>query len=164
VDLFEARRLEAAGKLPPLLLFWSHKGIGPGPWMLSQWYPAPFEIDGIRYATAEHWMMAGKARLFGDDTALEKVLATDDPAEAKEVGRAVRDFDGKKWAAAAADLVLAGSIAKFSSTEELRWYLVGTAPRVLVEASPTDAIWGVGLNAADRNVWKPTCWPGTNLG
>src|SRR3974377_110743 len=62
-----------------------------------EWADARFEVDGIEYQTAEHWMMAGKARLFGDDDTLEKILAAASPAEAKALGRVVRGFDESVW-------------------------------------------------------------------
>jgi ribA/ribD-fused uncharacterized protein len=162
MDLTTLLDLERRDRLPPLRFFWGHHGEGPGPWMLSQWYPSPFTVDGVRYATAEHWMMAAKARLFGDDDALQRVLGTDDPVQAKAAGRAVRGFDAARWSEAADEVVLAGSIAKFTSTDELRWYLVGTAPAVLVEASPEDTVWGIGLTARHRDAWRPSRWRGTN--
>lgn len=162
MDLDALRDLERQGELPPLLLFWGHTGEGPGPWVLSQWYPTPFTVDGVRYATAEHWMMAAKARLFGDDEALAKVLASDDPRDAKAAGRGVRGFDSRRWAAEADGAVVAGSIAKFTSSELLSSYLLGTAPAVLVEASPVDAVWGTGLATDHPDARVPSRWPGTN--
>lgn len=81
---------EAAGRAPKFLPFWGHPpqpdgSIGPG--CLSQWWPSAFTVDGVRYATGEHWMMAGKARLFGDDVALGQVLAARSPGAAKAAGR-----------------------------------------------------------------------------
>jgi ribA/ribD-fused uncharacterized protein len=70
-------------------------------------------VDGAVYPTAEHWMMAGKVRLFRDDQALAAVLGAPSPKAAKAAGRAVRDFDEQAWAAARFDLVVAGNLAKF---------------------------------------------------
>jgi predicted NAD-dependent protein-ADP-ribosyltransferase YbiA (DUF1768 family) len=65
-----------AGARPRWLFFWGHtaKGPGVGPWVLSNWFPSPFVIDEVEYPTNEHWMMAEKARLFGDHVALARVL------------------------------------------------------------------------------------------
>lgn len=162
MDLDQLRDLERRGELPHLLLFWGHTGEEPGPWLLSQWYPTPFTVDGVRYATAEHWMMAAKARLFGDEHALAQVLASDDPRHAKAAGRRVRGFDSHRWAVEADEAVVAGSIAKFTTSELLSSYLLGTAPAVLVEASPVDAVWGTGLAADHPDARVPSRWPGTN--
>jgi ribA/ribD-fused uncharacterized protein len=162
-DLVE---LEQAGSLPELLLFWGHRppaggGIGRG--CFSQWYPAPFTVDGVRYATAEHFMMAGKARLFGDAEAERLVLASDDPGKAKGAGRRVRGFAEDTWAAHRYDLVVAANAAKFGRHSALKNFLLGTGERVLVEASPTDTIWGIGLSAAQPEARHPSQWRGLNL-
>jgi ribA/ribD-fused uncharacterized protein len=141
-------RLEEQGELPELLLFWGHrppKGGGVGKACLSQWYPAPFTVDGVRYATAEHFMMAGKARLFGDAEAEKRVLAGDDPGKAKGAGRKVRGFDEETWAEHRYDLVVAANEAKFGQHPALRDFLLATGDRVLVEASPYDTVWGFRL-------------------
>lgn len=133
------------------VFFWNPEpeldgSIGPG--CLSQWWPAPFVVDGVRYATAEHFMMAGKARVFGDVEAEASVLADDDPAHAKAVGRAVRGYDTAVWAEHRVDVVTRGNVAKFSQHPDLATYLASTGDAVLVEASPEDRIWG--------SAWPPT--------
>ncbi|MEV0320561.1 NADAR family protein [Streptomyces sp. NPDC050658] len=148
------------------LHFWGHRprrdgSLGAG--CLSQWWLAPFTVDGVEYGTAEHWMMAGKARLFGDAEAERAVLASRTPAEAKNNGRLVRGFDEAIWERERFGIVVEGSVHKFSSTDELRSFLVGTGERVLVEASPLDRIWGVGLAADDERIQDPEQWRGPNL-
>jgi len=159
--------LERAGTLPPLVMFWGHRprqgATGPGPWVLSQWFPAEFTVDGRRYATAEHWMMAEKARLFGDEVAESQVFATGDPAEVQSVGRSVQGFDHDRWVAHRFGAVVAGSLAKFGQDPVLRDYLLSTAGKVLVEASPRDAIWGIGVDRDDPRAARPSEWPGLNL-
>lgn len=146
------------------VLFWGHTGGSgdAGKACLSQWYPAPFHVDGVRYATAEHWMMAEKARLFGDDAALARVLHDDDPAKAKQAGRGVRGFDAARWSAASFDVVVRGNLAKFGAHEPLARFLVDTGDAVLVEASPHDRIWGIGLRESDPAARDPHAWRGDN--
>ncbi|WP_051970329.1 NADAR family protein [Kitasatospora azatica] len=158
--------LTAAGVQPKYLFFWGHQpqrdgSIGPG--SLSQWWPSPFTVDGIEYATAEHWMMASKARLFGGEEAVPGILAARTPAEAKKLGRLVQGFEEETWAAARFALVTEGNVAKFGQDEALRSYLLGTANRVLVEASPRDRIWGIGLGAGNEAAADPARWRGLNL-
>lgn len=162
----ELAALLAAGARPKWLMFWGHRpqrdgSVGPG--ALSQWWPSAFTVDGVRYASAEHWMMAGKARLFGDDDALAAILAARTPAEAKKLGRLVRDFDEARWSAARFDLVVAGNVAKFGQDPALRRYLLDTRNRVLVEASPRDRVWGIGVGSTDDRATDPARWPGLNL-
>lgn len=129
----------------------------------SQWWKSPFVVDGVRYATAEHFMMASKARLFGDEQALAKILASEDPSEVKAIGREVKGFVDTRWAAARFDAVTQGSIAKFSSTPELKAYLLSTGDEILVEAAPRDRIWGIGLGRENPLVKDPSGWRGLNL-
>jgi hypothetical protein len=157
---------EAAGRPAGFLFFWGHqprRDGSTGPGCLSQWWPAPFTADGVACPTAEHWMMAGKARLFHDDQALAVVLAAASPKAAKAAGRAVRGFDEQAWAAARFDLVVAGNLAKFRQNPELGAYLAATRPRVLVEASPRDRTWGIGMTAGHPDAARPSRWRGTNL-
>lgn len=157
---------ESAGERLKFLPFWSHvppAGGGIGAHVLSQWFPHEFDHEGTRYRTAEHYMMAAKARLFHDADALASILAARTPGEAKHLGREVRGFDADVWDGACVAIVRDGSVAKFGSTPELRAYLVGTGLRVLIEASPLDRTWGIGLERNDPAVERPAQWKGRNL-
>jgi ribA/ribD-fused uncharacterized protein len=149
------------GGQPQYLLFWGHQPPPQG--CLSQWWPAAFTVDGVSYPTAEHYMMAAKARLSGDTGTVGKILAAPHPGAAKELGRQVRGFDEQHWAEHRFDVVVAGNMAKFSQHPQLRDYLIGTGSRVLVEASPQDRVWGIGLAAGDERAGSPEHWPGLNL-
>jgi ribA/ribD-fused uncharacterized protein len=156
----------ARGGRVKYLYFWGHRpqrdgSVGAG--CLSQWWPAPFEVDGRTYATAEHWMMWHKATLFGDAETAARVLTAGHPQRAKAFGRQVRGFHEETWAAHRFDIVVAGSVAKFGRHPELAAYLLGTGERVLVEASPVDRVWGVGLAADDPTIADPARWRGGNL-
>jgi hypothetical protein len=155
-----------AGSRIKYLHFWGHRPrpdgrIGAS--CLSQWWPSPFVVDGVEYATAEHWMMAGKARLFEDAEAERRVLEAGHPAEAKKAGRLVRGFDEAIWERERFGIVVEGSVHKFSSDDGLRAFLLGTGDRVLVEASPVDRVWGIGLAADDEAASDPQRWKGPNL-
>ncbi len=130
---------------------------------LSQWFEAPFELDGIRYPTAEHFMMAGKARLFADQQTCERIILAPTPDAAKKLGRQIRGFDEALWNAARFDIVVRGNMAKFSQNPALRGFLLATTDKVLVEASPVDAVWGIGLAADDPRAQDPSAWCGLNL-
>ncbi|MEH1124941.1 NADAR family protein [Micromonospora sp. CPCC 206061] len=163
VDLCAAQLARRPLKIMP---FWGHKptpsgAIGAG--CLSQWWPAAFTVDGLAYPTAEHWMMAGKARLFADDDGVAAVLAAKSPGAAKAAGRKVRGFDEQRWTDARYDLVVAGNLAKFGQHPNLREFLVATGDRVLVEASPYDRIWGIGMAPTHPDVQRPSAWRGLNL-
>jgi len=165
-DLERLKEQVRRGERVKWLHFWGHRPRPDGQLSascLSQWWPSPFEADGVRYATAEHWMMAEKARLFGDAEAERAALAARTPAEAKKAGRLVRGFDESVWRERRFAIVVTGSVHKFGADEDLRSYLLGTGRRVLVEASPLDRIWGIGLAADDPRATDPDRWRGLNL-
>ncbi|MFJ9111817.1 NADAR family protein [Streptomyces sp. NPDC102283] len=156
----------AQGKRVKYLPFWGHRPRPDGrvgSSCLSQWWPSPFTVAGVTYASAEHWMMAGKARLFGDLEAERAAVSATSPAAAKKAGRLVRGFDEDVWIRERFALVVAGSAHKFGQAPELGGFLLGTGDRVLVEASPLDRIWGIGLAADDERVERPQEWRGLNL-
>jgi ribA/ribD-fused uncharacterized protein len=162
----DCRAAEERGEQIEYLMFWGHHPAADGhvtAACLSQWWEAPFSADGIEYRTAEHAMMAAKARLFGDDEALARVLDAPHPSAAKAVGREVRGFDSAVWEAHRYAVVVAANVAKFGAHPELGAYLRGTRARVLVEASPVDRIWGIGLAATDEQAARATTWRGLNL-
>lgn len=134
---------------------------------LSQWYPVRFQVDGVTYVTAEQYMMAMKADYFGDDTAKAKIMATSDPSEQKAIGRTVKNFDREAWDAVSRGFVYKANMAKFS-LDFLKSQLLATGDRELVEASPYDRIWGIGLavddpKALDKSQWRGTNWLGETL-
>lgn len=169
MEIYDIDGLKAAisgGFEPKYVFFWGHTGRGYGPIgaeCLSQWYPAPFTDQGRIYPTAEHWMMVGKAELFGDDDIAHKLMQSHDPGQAKALGRQVRGFDEAVWAAHRVERVVQGNRLKFEQNIELRQFLVRTGSKVLVEASPNDRIWGIGLAADDERARTPSQWRGENL-
>ena len=134
--------------------FWS----GP----FSNWMPSPFDLEGIWYNCVEQWMMAEKARLFNDPATLAKIMASPDPREQKAYGRLVQGFDKAKWEAVAQDVVYKGCLAKFSQNPDLKKELLATEGTTMVEASPVDFIWGVGLRKDDPRILDRSKWRGTN--
>ncbi|MCR8979761.1 NADAR family protein [Brevibacillus laterosporus] len=129
----------------------------------SQWYPASFKEDGIMYATAEHYMMAKKAELFGDTVMCDQILQQKHPNQAKALGRRVQAFDDRVWNAHKLEIVRQANLLKFSQHPELKSYLLHTGNRVLVEASPYDRVWGIGLAQDHPDAERPQHWRGENL-
>lgn len=162
-DLIQYRQ---RGKSIKYLHFWGHTPKVPGVMdasCLSQWFSAPFTIDGTQYPTAEHYMMAEKARLFNDDEMLERIIAAKSPGEAKKLGRQIRRFDDALWKKSCFEFVVAGNVGKFSQNQEMRELLLRTGNKVLVEASPRDRIWGIGMGRNNQHAEVPEKWRGKNL-
>ncbi|EFE05878.1 NADAR family protein [Citrobacter youngae] len=155
-----------AGEHFDYLFFWGHRPSSSGAITascFSQWWPSPFEVDGITYASAEHWMMAEKARLFGDESTLLRILSAKSPAEAKAFGRQVSGFNQQVWEENCFESVCKGNVHKFSQHPELGEFLISTRTLVLVEASPVDRVWGIGLAQDDERAGDPLRWNGSNL-
>jgi ribA/ribD-fused uncharacterized protein len=148
------------------LFFWGHQPNKDGSiskTCFSQWWLSSFDVDGITYKTAEHWMMAKKALLFNDKEIFEKIIQAKSPAEAKKLGREVKNYDDKLWLANRYQIVKEGNYHKFSQNAELATFLLNTKERILVEASPVDPIWGIGMAADNKEVNNPEKWQGLNL-
>jgi len=148
------------------IFFWGHrksKDSSITKTCFSQWWISSFVVDGLTYASAEHWMMAEKARLFGDEEMRQKILKNPSPAEAKKSGRKVKNFDSAIWNKECYEIVKQGNIHKFSQNEKLKAFLLSTTNKIIVEASPYDGIWGIGLLQNDERVLHPPQWCGRNL-
>ena len=154
------------GKKVKFVLFWGHQPSTDGSITkscFSQWYKASFTIDGIKYNTAEHYMMAEKARLFNDESVLNRILKARSPGEAKKLGRLVNGFTNEKWLEHRFDIVCRANYAKFSQNPKLKQFLINTGTKILVEASPVDKIWGVGMASTHDHIYNPRLWKGLNL-
>ncbi|MDF1698030.1 MAG: NADAR family protein [Saprospiraceae bacterium] len=154
------------GKHMDFLFFWGHQPKKDGSISkscFSQWWIAPFTHEGIEYKTAEHFMMAGKAKLFGDKEMEEQIIQTNSPREAKALGRKVRNFDNATWQENCYQIVKKANILKFSQNEALKSFLLQTESKILVEASPVDPIWGIGMAEDNTEVNNPMHWKGKNL-
>jgi ribA/ribD-fused uncharacterized protein len=152
---------------PNQFYFWGHTPKRPGvvdKSCLSQWFYSPFkDNDGVEYSTSEHYMMYMKAFLFNDSKSMEKIISTPHPNEAKSLGRKVKGFEPTFWDSAKHAIVYRANYLKFNQNPELQEYLVNTGESILVEASPYDTIWGVGLSADDPKIKSVHTWNGENL-
>ncbi len=129
----------------------------------SQWYPCTFTVGAHTFSCAEQYMMYGKAMLFADAAVAAEVLAAAHPRDHKALGRKVKPYDEAVWRAHRLQIVKAGNHAKFTQNAELLAQLRATRDTLLVEASPYDKIWGIGLAATDPRAQDPAQWKGQNL-
>ena len=151
-------------EMPEILLFYGHKTTDEITEMcLSQWYPCEFEAEGTKYTSAEQYMMAEKARLFGDEEIRAQILKTSDPAICTKLGRKVRNFHQEKWNKNRENIARKGNFYKFSQNAKLREFLLSTGDKILVEASPRDRIWGIGMGKSNPDALDPAKWRGRNL-
>ena len=157
--------LESENKLK-YLFFWGHRPSRDGQITkscFSQWWEGEFVDDNEVFKTAEHWMMAGKAKLFNDPATRLEIINSNSAAEAKKLGRKITNFDQQKWDEHKYDIVVEGNKLKFSQDIGLLEFLLNTKQRILVEASPVDTIWGNGLSFDSKDSENPHNWRGENL-
>ena len=129
----------------------------------SNWYPSIFTWGGITFSRGEQYMMYRKAMRFGDTEIAEKIMSTDDPAEQKALGREVRGYNDAVWAAQRYQIMVEGLYEKFNQNPKLKDALLATEGTEMVEASPYDRIWGIGLTAHDNRAQDKSTWLGQNL-
>lgn len=127
----------------------------------SNFYYVEFEYKGYKVTSSEQAFMLEKALMF-DKSMVERILSTTNPAEIKKLGRKVKNFDEKKWNEVRYDIMVDILCAKFS-TEPLKTELLDTGIEFIVEASPTDKIWGAGLALGDPRLNYAKYYPGRNL-
>lgn len=130
---------------------------------LSNWYLSPFTVDGMEFSSMEQFMMYRKAICFHDESAAAQILATDNVAEIKSLGRLVSNYDESYWNGIRQVVVYEGLLAKFSQNKELKEKLKETGNAVLAECAVKDLIWGIGLSMKDTDRFDRTKWNGKNL-
>ena len=160
--LIEERK---AGLERPIICFWGHRNRcrSVGKECFSQWYKADFRVNHLRYSCMEQYMMAEKARIFGDEEIAKQIMDETMQDKIKGLGRKVKNFDENIWNEVKYHIVLTGNYYKFSQNKQLRQVLLSTGESILVEASPLDMIWGIGIDANNENAYHPEKWNGSNL-
>ncbi|MFA5490106.1 MAG: NADAR family protein [Candidimonas sp.] len=141
--------------------------------IFSNFYPCKFTSSFFlksanrkythKFINSEQAFMANKAAFFNDEEALQGVLDSSTPGDAKAWGRRVKNYDDNVWAMVRYHAMYVACYDKFSQNDKLKKYLLGTNDRVIVEGSPYDRIWGVGLLYADEAIKDEKNWNGLNL-
>jgi ribA/ribD-fused uncharacterized protein len=129
----------------------------------SNWFMRDFRMDGILFNCAEQAMMYEKAMLFNDQERAMMILMEKFPSKQKALGRQVVGFDNEVWVSNREPIVKRILHEKFSQNEDLLVELLKTEGRTLVEASPVDNIWGIGLAEDDDRARDRSNWLGLNL-
>ena len=130
---------------------------------LSNWYPSEFnDRKGIHFPTAEHAFMYYKALLFKDTITANKILSAPTPIQAKALGRQFSNYNDIVWGFNRMECMKAVLYLKFANVT-LKAFLLDTGSKQIVEASPYDMIWGVGLGENDPAILNAANWKGQNL-
>jgi ribA/ribD-fused uncharacterized protein len=130
---------------------------------LSNWYLSKFTVDNVTFSSMEQYMMYKKAVCFRDKDTADRILATNDVAEIKALGRLVADYNESYWNGVRQIVVFEGLIAKFSQNEDLKKLLKATENAILAECAVKDRIWGIGLSMKDPERFEIDKWEGQNL-
>ena len=151
--------------IPEFIFFWKHynnkKFLTKS--CLSQFFPCKFKSNDIEYNCAEQYMMSEKAKLFKDEETYQLILKETSPDKIKRLGRQIKNFNNREWDKNKLNIILQGNILKFSQNEDLKKFLIETGDKILVEASPYDKIWGIGLDQNNPDSSNPLKWNGINL-
>jgi ribA/ribD-fused uncharacterized protein len=150
---------------PEFIFFWGHQPSKDGiitKSCFSQWWLSSFVVEDVLYYSAEHWMMAKKAELF-EPTKVNEITNTPSPALVKKIGRSIENYNDDIWKENRYNIVKQGTFYKFSQNQELKTFLLSTNQKVIVEASPIDTIWGIGLAPNNKKINNPSNWRGLNL-
>ena len=130
---------------------------------LSNWYPAPFTLDGQHFTSVEQYMMYRKAITFGDTETAQAILSTDNVGKIKALGRSVLGYSETVWNGIRQIVVYRALLEKFRQNPDLKAQLLATHPHTLAECAPQDKIWGIGMTMHDEYRFEPDLWPGQNL-
>lgn len=131
--------------------------------VFSNWYPVRFQYRGIYFSNSEQAFMYEKALFFGDFKTLGEITLTRDPKEVKALGRKVKNFEPNIWSEVSLGFMIMVNLAKYCQNPIEEEKLLKTGNKVLVEASPYDKIWGVGLHWSDDKILDENNWLGKNL-
>ena len=129
----------------------------------SNWHPSDFIVDDIKYWCVEQYMMAKKAELFKDHTVYNMIMTSDSQRDIKALGRKIRNFDENIWVQHREQIVFDGNYAKFTQNPKLKNFIMKQKGKILVEASPYDRIWGIGMESMEEGIVNPYNWQGLNL-
>ncbi len=130
---------------------------------LSNWGPAPFTYKENKFYNSEQAFMWEKALCFGDTETANQILETSNPRTAKDLGRLVKNYDEKIWETKRFDAMFNVCLAKFSQNKPRLETLLSTGNKTIVEASPYDKVWGVGIHWTDDEILDENNWKGQNL-
>lgn len=140
------------------VFFWGSDSV------FSNWFqPNKFTHNNVEYNCSEQYMMHMKALAFGDHEVAKLIMEQTNPRKQKMLGREVRNFDNAAWMTICQDIMVDGLVSKFTQDTRLKTRLLLTNNKILVEASPTDSIWGIGLAEDNPLAWNEATWQGQNL-
>lgn len=129
----------------------------------SNWYPVSFTLNNMQFNCSEQYMMYMKAKTFNDQVSADKIMEAINPGVQKKLGKTVANFNNDEWDKVKEQIVYDACLAKYEQNKEIHDLLLDTKDLILVEASPYDKIWGIGLAEDDARATDESQWQGQNL-
>jgi len=159
----------------------------------SQWHPSKFVYKDITFSSAEQFMMYSKAKMFGAEDVAQKIMDYNETPlikkflngelsdtdicndkgmlrewdayqkAIKDHGREVKNYVDAVWIEKRVPIVSVASREKYDQNPEYKKELMQYAGTKMVEASPYDKIWGIGLDQYKAAKIPEDKWPGLNL-
>jgi ribA/ribD-fused uncharacterized protein len=117
--------------------------------------------DDQMFDSSEQHFMWWKALFFGDMRICDLIAKQPDPAITKKLGREIKGYNDRLWSCVRLGYMTYSCYLKFSQNPDLKKFILDTGDRILVEASPLDKIWGIGIGEEDAAAGKS--WNGQNL-
>lgn len=115
----------------------------------SNFYLAPFTLDGHSWPTVEHYFQAQK--FIGDPDLQERIRLAVTPESAKRLGRTQTLSFRDDWEEFKEDIMLRALTAKFSQNPSLAILLKETGSATLKERAFWDSYWGTGRTGLGKN-------------
>ena len=159
----------------------------------SNFHPSRFIYKEFTFISNEQFMMFSKAKVFKDEEIANQIISLNNQQIIKEfldnkinrediinnqeladqwnklmikiksLGRKVKNYDEAIWNKKRISVVKFGARLKFSQNPDLKQLLLATINTRLVESSPYDKIWGIGLSEEKAKSIPESAWPGQNL-
>jgi ribA/ribD-fused uncharacterized protein len=130
---------------------------------LSTEHDAKIQIDGITFATVEHYVQWSKAKMFGDAGAQTKIMKTASAKSVKTLGNKIQNVKEEEWEAKRDEIMRIALRAKFTQHPDLRALLLSTGDRPIGEADARDKYWSIGTGPDTAKAKDPAKWPGKNM-
>lgn len=130
---------------------------------LSNFYPTMFQVDNIQFICGEQYIMYMKAKLFADHKTAAFILKETVPSKMKALGRQVQNYDDQRWSRLRENIAYIGLLEKYKQNLDLKTLILATGDKEIVEASPNDRVWGIGMGASHPQVQNRSEWKGMNL-
>lgn len=156
-------------------------------------HPSKFEYKGVTFSSAGQFVLYSKAKLFGDELTAQKVMDMNSKEmineflkgavnaqniitdklklkvwdmyqqDMKALAEHVVSYNDDIWKATLPSIIGVATREKFTQNNDLKESLIACKRKLMVFATSTDKLLGVGLNKEEVLKTPEADWPGDNL-